>query len=50
MYISTNWLKNFIKIEKTNEKSPTEVTELEKILSYSQFPTELLTLTGFDLT
>ena len=49
MYISTNWLKNFIKIEKTNEKSPTEVTELEKILSYSQFPTELLTLTGFEV-
>ena len=49
MYISTNWLKNFIKIDKIDQTTTLKTNEFEKILAYSQFPTDLLTLTGFEV-
>ena len=49
MYISTNWLKSFINLEKIEIKNKQTSIESERLLSYSQFPTELLTLTGFEV-
>ena len=49
MYISTNWLKSCINLEKIKIKNKQNSIESEKLLSYSQFPTELLTLTGFEV-
>ena len=36
MYISTNWLKNFIKIDKIDQTTTLKTNEFEKILAYSQ--------------
>lgn len=50
MYISLNWLKNFISLQKFSERRISdETTPIDVLLQYYKFPVNQLTLAGFEI-
>lgn len=50
MYISLNWLKNFISLQKFSENAISdETTPIDILLQYYKFPVNQLTLAGFEI-